>query len=101
MIKCVSENCDYYKLYKECSSVCLHNHIKKDITNADRIRNMDDEELAKELTRNPSIPCRMCEYYDNNLAVCRADFPCVVKYAEALTINWLKQPVCDDEGTVI
>jgi hypothetical protein len=62
-------------------------------TNADRIRGMTDEELANELTRNPSIPCRMCEYWDYKLSLCRAwtgDFTCTTRYAEALTLDWLK-----------
>jgi Lar family restriction alleviation protein len=39
-------------------------HIRdttKKVSNADRVRSMSDEELANELTRNPPIPCRMCE----------------------------------------
>ena len=69
-------------------------------TNADRIRSMSDEELAKEVTRNPPIPCRMCEYWDCKLSLCRAwadDFTCTTGYAEALMLDWLRQPV-DGEG---
>ena len=66
----------------------------KSITNADRIRSMSDEELAKELTRNPPIPCRKCEYYDHKLSCCYPpnDFVCVTAYAEALTLDWLQSP---------
>lgn len=69
-------------------------------TNADRIRGLNDEELANELTRNPPIPCRMCEYWDCKLNLCRAwtdDFTCTTGYAEALTLDWLKQPA-ETEG---
>ena len=68
------------------------------VTNADRIRSMSDEELATEITKNPSIPCRMCEYYNHKLAYCDAerDFVCVTAYAEALAREWLKQPVKEE-----
>ena len=65
-------------------------------TNSDRIRAMNDEELAHELTRNPYFPCRMCEHHDEKLEICRAwtsDFVCVAEYAKALTVDWLKQEV--------
>ena len=67
-------------------------------TNADRIRSMSDEELATEITKNPSIPCRMCEYYNHKLGYCdaRSDFVCVIAYAEALALDWLKQPAKED-----
>ena len=67
-------------------------------TNADRIRSMNDEELATEITKNPSIPCRMCEYYNHKLGYCDAgyDFVCVTAYAEALAREWLKQPVKEE-----
>ena len=63
-------------------------------TNGDKIRAMNDEELAKELTKNPSIPCRMCEYWNNELSYCGAPngFTCVTAYAEALMLDWLHQP---------
>lgn len=69
----------------------------KMVTNADRIRSMNDEELATEITKNPSIPCRMCEYYNHKLGHCdaRRDFVCVTAYAEALALDWLKQPIKD------
>lgn len=69
-------------------------------TNADRIRSMSDEELATEITKNPSIPCRMCEYYNHKLGHCdaRRDFACVTAYAEALALDWLKQPVREEHN---
>ena len=68
------------------------------LTNADRIRSMSDEELATEITKNPSIPCRMCEYYNHKLGHCdeRRDFACVTAYAEALALDWLKHPVKEE-----
>ena len=71
-------------------------------TNADRIRSMSDEELATEITKNPSIPCRMCEYYNHKLGHCdaRRDFVCVTAYAEALALNWLQQPVREEHHEI-
>lgn len=68
------------------------------MTNADKIRGMSDEEMANELTRNPPIPCRMCEYWNREQCNCFApnDFTCVTRYAEALTLDWLK---AETEGT--
>ena len=70
----------------------------KMVSNADRIRSMSDEELATEITKNPSIPCRMCEYYNHKLGHCdtQRDFVCVTAYAEALALEWLKQPVKEE-----
>ena len=45
--KCVMAECDYYKEYGECSSVCSHYLIKPVLTNYDRIRNMSVEEMAR------------------------------------------------------
>ena len=69
-------------------------------TNADRIRGMSDEELANELTRNPPIPCRMCKYWNHEQCNCFApnDFTCVMRYAEALMLEWLQSPA-EMEGT--
>lgn len=84
----------------------MYDRIKEEVeswpsTNADRIRGMSDEELAKELTQYPAIPCRMCEHHDSKLDICRAwasDFTCVAAYTEALTFDWLQQPA-ETEGT--
>lgn len=46
MIKCVKENCDYFKEYHECSSVCIERGIKKIVTNYDRIKAMSVDEMA-------------------------------------------------------
>ena len=68
-------------------------------TNGDRMRARSDEELAKELTKNPPIPCRMCEHWNNKLGYCDApnDFTCVAAYAEALALEWLRQPAGECE----
>lgn len=70
------------------------------MTNADKIRDMTDEELANELTRNPPIPCRMCEYWNREQCNCFApnDFTCTAAYAEALMLDWLQQ-LSETEGT--
>ena len=62
-------------------------------SNADRIRNMTDEELAKFLSEFSA--CNVCEYYDPETHRCDTDsnFLCVKAYAEAIIGDWLKQPV--------
>ena len=62
-------------------------------SNADRIRGMTDEELAKFLSEFSA--CNVCEYYDPETHRCDTDsnFLCVKAYAEAIIGDWLKQPV--------
>lgn len=62
-------------------------------SNAQRIRNMTDEELAKFLSEFSA--CNVCEYYDPETHRCDTDsnFLCVKAYAEAIIGDWLKQPV--------
>lgn len=64
-------------------------------SNAQRIRNMADEELAKFLSEFSA--CKVCEQFDKRLDRCGADnhFVCVKEYAEAIIGDWLKQPVED------
>ena len=62
-------------------------------SNAQRIRNMADEELARFLSEFRA--CNVCEQFDKRLDRCGADnrFVCVKEYAEAIIGDWLKQPV--------
>lgn len=62
-------------------------------SNADRIRNMTDEELAKFLSEFNA--CKVCEHYNKEADRCYADsgFVCVKAYAEAIIGDWLKHPV--------
>ena len=62
-------------------------------SNAQRIRNMTDEELAKLLSEFSA--CNICEQFDKRLDRCGADnhFVCVKEYAQAIIGDWLKQPV--------
>ena len=64
-------------------------------SNADRIRGMDDEELAKFLSEFSA--CKACKYFNEELDECGAsvNFLCVKEYAEAIIGDWLKQPVED------
>lgn len=64
---------------------------QKKHSNADRIRGMDDEELAKFLSEFSA--CNICEYNDKRVDMCCSDFICVKEYAEAIIGYWLKQPV--------
>ena len=61
-------------------------------SNAQRIRNMTDEELAKFLSDFSA--CNICEQFDKRLDRCGADnhFVCVKEYAQAIIGDWLKQP---------
>lgn len=62
-------------------------------SNGDRIRGMDDAELAKFLSEFSA--CNVCEYYDSETNRCDTDgnFLCVKAYAEGIIGRWLKQPV--------
>ena len=46
MLRCVNDNCDYFKEYGECSSACQSHGFNKIVTNFDRIKAMSVEELA-------------------------------------------------------
>ena len=61
-------------------------------SNADQIRNMTDEELARFLSEFSA--CNICEQFDKRLDRCGADnhFVCVKEYAQAIIGDWLKQP---------
>lgn len=65
----------------------------KPMTNADRIRNMSDEELA-EFLEGFTI-CDHCEYYKNER--CTLDNPCVHGFAQAMAQKWLQAEVDGDE----
>lgn len=65
------------------------------MTNAPRIRNMTDEELARFLSEFSA--CKVCEHYNKETDRCGADnhFVCVKEYAQAIIGDWLKQPAED------
>lgn len=48
---CVNEDCQYFRKKGKCHEVCKDLKIKRIITNADRIRFMNDEELAEFLEK--------------------------------------------------
>ena len=64
-------------------------------SNADRIRRMTDDELAKFLSEFSA--CNVCEQFNKRLDRCGADnhFVCVKEYAEAIIGDWLKHPAED------
>lgn len=68
---------------------------QREQNNADRIRDMSDEELARFLSEFSA--CNVCEYYDSETNRCDTDgnFLCVKAYAEGIIGRWLKQPVED------
>jgi hypothetical protein len=95
---CANQTLYHGQTYCDGVPCSLHDELPPR-TNADRIRSMTDEELARELTRNPTIPCRVCEYHDKKLNTCGAwaeNFTCVVEYADALTLDYLKQPAKEE-----
>lgn len=64
-------------------------------TNADKIHNMADAELAEFLSEFSA--CNVCENFDNRIDKCGAEsgFLCVKAYAEAIIGDWLNKPVED------
>lgn len=58
MKKCVNVDCDYFKVYNQCASVCLQNGFKRTITNSDYIRSLEDGELS--ILLNGNIVCDLC-----------------------------------------
>lgn len=63
------------------------------MTNGEKIRVMNDEELARFLSE--FSVCNICEQFDKRLDRCDANnhFLCVKEYAEAIVGDWLKHPV--------
>ena len=76
------EQCGYIKQQCQC---------EKPMTNADRIRNMSDEELA-EFLETYSI-CEHCKYDSNHS--CTLQNPCVHALAQAIALEWLQAEVED------
>ena len=73
--KCTPSECDYYKEYGECSSVCSHYNIKPNLTNHDRIRNMSLDDMAKFMNEcghdfPPYCDCKKAENCDQNCLNC-------------------------------
>lgn len=72
-------NCTYF-IRGECTaSFCEYRRKKQ--TNADRIRNMSDEELA-EFIKNIKVRAVLCKAVKNNNA-----------FEELCSAEWLRQPV--------
>ncbi len=83
---------------KECKdgnacTFCDDGSKFKRMTNADRIRNMSDEELAEFL--EGFTVCDHCEYYKNER--CAMENPCVHAFAEAMAFKWLQAEVEGDK----
>ena len=85
--------------FKECNQ-CPHEFNDKNLepckdcvpkkkTNADKIRNMNDEELADFLEEFEA--CDVCKYLDNNR--CTFENPCVHEFAGAMIYDWLQSEV--------
>ncbi len=87
------ENCKYTRepaSGEHCRN-CAQNAVDnfKPMTNADRIRNMTNKELADFLASNPV--CENCQYH-NGLR-CEFDNVCVKDFAAAMALEWLRSPV--------
>lgn len=91
------DNCRYVNRTKDefpCFE-CTHNAIDrwKPMTNADRIRNFSDEELAEFLAELNA--CEKCKY-DSSMG-CLFENPCTKSFAEAMALEWLKAEVEEGE----
>lgn len=77
------------KSYCDATPCQLTGELPKQ-TFGDKIRVMNDEELAKFLSEFSA--CNVCEQFDKRLDRCGADnhFVCVKEYAEAIVGDWLK-----------
>ena len=65
-------------------------------TNADRIRSMNDSELAEFIANKGSyIACCQCDYFNHDEEKCESPyvFLCTKGYAEALILKWLQSEV--------
>ena len=85
------ESCANFFKSPICST-CENGSDFKEVvmTNADKIRAMNDEELANTLVQD--IPCKICEYWSKEISSCNAPFGflCTKGYAEALYLKWLQ-----------
>ena len=91
-VKCCytcNKNTDECNVWHICGSDCPK-HESRTMTNADRIRSMTDEELANTLVQD--VPCKICEYWSEEISSCNAPFSfvCTKGYAEALYLKWLQ-----------
>ena len=82
------------KSYCDATPCQLTGELPKQ-TFGDKIRVMNDEELARFLSEFSA--CKVCEQFDKRLDRCGADnhFVCVKEYAQAIIGERLKQPVED------
>ena len=98
MVKCriCKHNYKPYNCEPKCNMMCDGKSDFEPITNAYRIRNMTDEELADVLI--DFIACEVCEHQVNinGYEVCNLDNPCVEEYAKAMALKWLQAEV--EEG---
>ena len=80
------------KSYCDATPCQLTGELPKQ-SNADRIRGMTEEELARFLSE--FMACKVCEHYNKEADRCGADnhFVCVKEYAEAIIGDWLNKPV--------
>ena len=67
-------------------------------TNADRIRAMSDEELAKWMSGGALHSDSVCSYCDRNTLEFCDGAECSNKTDAEIILDWLKQPVKDGEG---
>ena len=68
------------------------------MTNADRIRAMSDEELAKWMSGGALHSDSVCSYCDRNTMKFCDGAECGNKTDAEIILDWLKQPVKDGEG---
>lgn len=84
-------------LFSNIDEIIDSTPIEKPMTNADRIREMSDEELAQWI--NDGISADPCDYCEFNNIYCDGS-PCRGKAYTETIIEWLRQPAEEDAHAI-
>ena len=96
---CENTYCPYAKMDRGFVVSCSGYKVaQKPKTNADRIRAMSDEELAKWMSGGALHSDSVCSYCDRNTLEFCDGAECSNKTDAEIILDWLKQPVKDGEG---
>lgn len=96
---CERSTCTYAKTDTIWKYPCnCYKAPQKHMTNADRIRAMSDEELAKWMSGGALKSDSACSYCKRNAMAFCDGLECSVKTDAEIILDWLKQPVKDGEG---
>ena len=87
---CIRENCqERTKQDDLCIVICCDDFLEHKMTNADRIRAMNDKELAEWI--HNGISSDACDFFGYNIGYCDGS-PCRGKAEAEIIAEWLKQP---------